>query len=518
MTENRRIFWNVIATYARSLFALLGGIFCSRWALASLGASDYGLFGVVGGLMGFITFINNTFASANSRFYAVSIGRARMDKSDGGGVADCVAWFNTALSIHIIVPTVLLVVGYPIGVWAIKSFLVIPADRVVTCIWVFRLMCLSCYISMVNVPFSAMYIAKQYIAELTIYSYLATITNLVVLYYMASHPGEWLLGYGLLSCLIAVVPQILICLRSVITFPECKIVLREMWNLARLKQLVSFAAWNGLGILCVLFRVEGISILINKSFGPSINASNTLASAVDGHASSLSSSLTGSFAPAIIAAYGEDDKNKMQALAYRSCKFGALLLIVFLVPLVAELNQVLALWLHTVPPYLPFLCVVALLSHLAEITTQGHMIAIQASGQVREYQTNMTIISILTLPAAILTVVLGGGVYAVGIVLLCARICVSLRRVFYARIFAGLSAKQWISKVIIPVAVVVVLMCVAAAIPCMAMSQSLNRLMVVTVVSCATFMATAWKFALTPSERTYVLSRLPIFCRIRSEM
>ena len=56
MTANRRIFLNIIATYGRSLYALVIGLFCGRWTLMVLGDVDYGLMGVVGGLTAFVTF------------------------------------------------------------------------------------------------------------------------------------------------------------------------------------------------------------------------------------------------------------------------------------------------------------------------------------------------------------------------------------------------------------------------------------------------------------------------------
>ena len=51
MTPNRRIFLNIIATYGRSLYALVCGLFISRWVLAALGKTDFGVCGVVVGMM-----------------------------------------------------------------------------------------------------------------------------------------------------------------------------------------------------------------------------------------------------------------------------------------------------------------------------------------------------------------------------------------------------------------------------------------------------------------------------------
>jgi len=43
MSPNRRIFLNIVATYGRSLFALVMGLVCGRWTLMALGEVDYGL-------------------------------------------------------------------------------------------------------------------------------------------------------------------------------------------------------------------------------------------------------------------------------------------------------------------------------------------------------------------------------------------------------------------------------------------------------------------------------------------
>ena len=230
MTENRRIFWNVIATYGRSLYSLAIGLFTARWALNALGVSDYGLYGLIGGLTVFISFLNGTLSAANLRFYAVSIGSVRAADNKHAALEDCRKWFNTAFSIHTLLPLVLVSIGYPIGAWVIRNFLTIPPDRVADCVWVFRFTCLSCFVGMMNVPFTAMYNAKQYIAELTVYSYVTSTANAIFLYYMVSHPGSWLFEYALWMCLLSVCPQMIICIRAFFVFQECRIRPKYMWD------------------------------------------------------------------------------------------------------------------------------------------------------------------------------------------------------------------------------------------------------------------------------------------------
>ena len=203
MTPNRRIALNVIATYGRSLLALICGLFSGRWILMALGEVDYGLFGLVGGLTAFVVFFNSLLAGAVSRYYAVSVGQA--EKFAASGLEECRGWFCTALFVHTAVPIVLLAIGYPCGVCTIKNFLTIPIDRIDACVWVWGCTCISCFIGMLNVPFRAMYIAKQYIAELTIYNFATTILNFSASYYMVSHPGVWLSRYAIWMCVLSII-------------------------------------------------------------------------------------------------------------------------------------------------------------------------------------------------------------------------------------------------------------------------------------------------------------------------
>lgn len=50
MSPNHRIFLNIIAMYGRSLIAMVCGLFASRWVLMALGQSDFGIYGLIGGM------------------------------------------------------------------------------------------------------------------------------------------------------------------------------------------------------------------------------------------------------------------------------------------------------------------------------------------------------------------------------------------------------------------------------------------------------------------------------------
>lgn len=82
MTANQRIAINFLATYGRSLFVLVCGLFTSRWVLAVLGKTDFDLYGVVGGMMVFIAFPNALLNVATGRFYEYAEGLAQKSAGD----------------------------------------------------------------------------------------------------------------------------------------------------------------------------------------------------------------------------------------------------------------------------------------------------------------------------------------------------------------------------------------------------------------------------------------------------
>ena len=507
MTENRRIALNVVATYGRSLLALVCGLLTSRWILMALGDSDYGLYGVVGSLMIFISLLNTVLASALSRFYAYSVGEARIVKSETA-LEECRKWFNTAVSIHWIVPVVLVAVGYPIGTWTVRHFLTIPSHRVEDCVWLFRFSCLAGFVGMVNVPFSAMFTAKQNIAEATLYSTLALVANFVFVGYMSSHPADWFLRYALFGCLVVIVPQFVICIRACILYPECRLVPRYMFLGSYLRRVASFAGWKILGNVCNILRGQGIAILINKVFGPRVNAAMTVSRKVEHQTSTLAGALIGAFAPAITSAFGEKDERRMKALAYRAGKFGVLLCLLFVIPVSVEIREIVRIWLKNPPPFTAGLCLCMMAYHVTDVSTTGHLTAINAHGRIREYQIVLSAISIFTLPLAGLFLWLGYGPYSVGATLVGMIGVNSLGRVWFAQKLAGLSARRWFFGSILPLLLAILVAAGTGLLPRLFMNEGIPRVLVAAACCELALLPMAWFVVMNGAERDFVAVHL----------
>ncbi len=506
VTENRRIVLNIVATYCRSLFAFACGVFGGRWALMSLGEVDYGLHGLVGGLTAFIGFLNGVLAAAVGRFYALSVGQSRKDPA--AGLEEARRWFSIALLIHTAVPAVLLAIGWPIGEWAIRCFLTIPPDRVNACLWVFRFCCVGCFIGMVSVPFNAFYGAKQYIAELMIYGFATTTLNICVLYYMVTHPRDWLVFYAGWLLVLGLIPSLIITGRAMKIFPECRFSLAYCRDWGRFRRLFSYAFWQFFGSLSVLMRGQGIAILVNKYFGPSFNASLAIARNVNGKATELGASLLGAFGPAITNAWGEGNLDRARKLAMNVCKFSVLASFVFVLPLMIELPYAMRLWLKTPPDWVTPLCCAVMMQIMINRTTKGHLVLIQATGRIGLYESVAAGLCLMMLPVAWLLIELGLGPWGLCISFVVVTAAYAWVRPFFASRLAGLSTRIWLRRVLFPLAVLAVAT-LGVGLLCRAMMPEGFVRLVVTTISCeAVLLPLAWVILFDAEDRVFIVRKV----------
>jgi O-antigen/teichoic acid export membrane protein len=507
MTENKRILLNIAATYGRSLYGIVLGLLCGRWSLMALGEVDYGLYGLVGGLVVFISFFNNILAGANSRFYAFTIGAANTASDKAAALEESRRWFNVSLFVHMWIPIVLVAIGYPIGVYAIEHWLTIPSERILSCVWVFRFVCASCFVAMINVPFSAMYGARQYLAELTIYSFIQSTLNAVILYYMITHPGVWIVKYAAWTCIINVIPQIFICLRACIVFPECHLSTSYMWDVDRLKKLGGFAGWQFIGCLCGMLRTQGMMIVINKFFGATMNAAQAIGNHVQGQCTSFAGAMQGAFVPVITQACGAGDYIKMNKFVIRTCKFNVLLSLMFMVPLAIELPQVMKLWLGNPPSYSVGLCYCAMLFYIVGCCTVGHMVAVIATGKIASYYLTLGSISIFTLPLAILAGYIFRDVFVVSACVIFMECINSVGRIYFAKLYCGTSVGEWFKNVFIPLLASLLFPVAVGILPRFCMAESFLRVCVTTILCEAVYLPLSWFVSLSDEERKFVINK-----------
>lgn len=508
MTQNKRIVLNTIATYGRSVFGVVCGIFSARWVLEALGHENYGLYAVVGAMAIFLSFLNTQFSGAIARYYAFSIGAARKFETEDVGLRECQSWFTTAVMIHTLLPLVIVSIGWPIGECAIRyGWLNIPAERISPCLWVWRIVCVSSFLSMFNVPFQAMYTAKQFIAELTIYSFIQTLAKTMFVFFMTFHRCDWLVKYALGMAVIAFVPQLLICMRAIMVFKECRIVRDAMGEFRRIKDLSCYAFWTAIGGLGYVASHQCMSLLININFGAKVVAGFGVSQTVAGEAASLTGALQGAFAPAITTAYGEGELERFRSMAFWACKAGTLLTLMFAIPMVLEIDEILLLWLKNPPPETAPLCTCTLIFIVIEKLTCGHISAVNATGKIAMFQIVRGVLRCLVIPIALIPTCFHFGAVAVAAALPVSVLAVDVGDVLIARRMTGMRVKDWICNVVWPLGIISVVSVAFGLCARQMMQQSFVRLVITTIATLLVLLPLAWVLLLSKVEREVIACR-----------
>ena len=502
MTQNKRIALNTLATYGRSVFGVLCGIFSTRWVLEALGQVDFGLYAVVGGMAIFLSFLNIQLAGAISRYYAYSIGQAKVAVDTESGVKECRAWFTTAVLIHTVVPLVLVIIGWPIGIFAIKhGWISVPMERLNACLWTWRFVCIFALLGMLTVPFQAMYTAKQYIAELTIYSFIQTFAKTAFIYYMVVAPQDWLVSYAFAMGLITVLPQMIICFRAWKVFPECRILPSAFKEFNRVKNVAGYAIWTAIGGMGYVSSHQCMGILLNNFFGAKIAGAFGISQTVSGEAASLTGALQGAFQPAITTAYGAGDKEGMRAMAFRVCKVGTLLTLMFAIPMALEINEVLRLWLKMPPPYASQMCICTLAFIVIEKLSCGHLTAVNATGKIAKFQVVRGILRTLVIPLAVFASYIGWGPVVAAAALPLSVIVVDLGDIYMARSRVGMGVRYWIERVVVPICILTVIVIIVGVIPRFILEASFLRVLLTTALVICSMAPCAWFIVLSTEER-----------------
>ena len=66
--------------YAKMGITMFISLYTTRLILSSLGESDFGIFGVVGGAIAMLTFLNNAMSTATQRFMSYAEGEGNKEK------------------------------------------------------------------------------------------------------------------------------------------------------------------------------------------------------------------------------------------------------------------------------------------------------------------------------------------------------------------------------------------------------------------------------------------------------
>lgn len=371
--NNKRIAKNATFLYIRMVLSMIVSLYTSRVVLRVLGVEDFGIYGVVGGVVAMLDFLNASMSGATSRFITYELGKSNIKRLR--------SVFSSSLIIHIGIALTVIILGETIGLYFVSNKLVIPENRMFAAHCVYQLSILAAAVNITQVPYSACIIAHE---NMDLYAYmeiLRVILKLVIVYLLEYLFFDKLILYAILvfgvSFLLAAAYR-LYCIKK---YDECHFSLKV--ESGTIKPILSFSGWDLYGNICGTIKQQGTTIILNLFYGPIVNAAASISSTVIGSLSSLSSSTTTAFRPQIIKKYAVENYVELQQLVSRSIGATSYLLSVIAFPLVIEMNLVLTIWLGQVPDHSIILTRIAIFNSLVGNINAILLTPIHATGNVR---------------------------------------------------------------------------------------------------------------------------------------
>lgn len=374
VTNNRRIAKNAIVLYIRMFISMIVGLYTSRVILNTLGVEDFGIYGVVGGVVGMLGFLNASMSGATSRYIIFELGTGELKR-----LKDT---FSMSLIIHIAIALIVFIFAETVGLWFLCNKLIIPDNRMEAALWVYQLSIFSAMLSITQTPYNACIIAHE---KMNIYAYieiLNIILRLVIVYILLIGNWDKLKLYSLLTFLVSVLIMSIYRVYCTRNFVETKF--HKVRDKSIFKPLLSFSGWDLYGNLCVTAKAQGIIYIVNIFFGVALNAASSIAGTVSGTLRGFTANIITAFRPQIIKSYSAHRIDKMQILIEDALKYTSILIIFISVPIFLEMHYILNMWLGIVPNHTVMFCRIFLISNVVGLINSIISIGVHAEGHIKQ--------------------------------------------------------------------------------------------------------------------------------------
>lgn len=500
MSNNKRIFKNTIMLYVRMIVNMIISLYTARVVLQTLGVVDYGIYGVIGGVLGMFSFFNSSMSGATSRFLTYELGK--------GDSIKLKHTFSTALIIHVAIAIFVAILCETIGIWFINEKLVIPAERMEAALWVFQFSILSMIVSVTQVPYNASIFSHE---KMDIYAYLEianSLLKLLIVYLLVIGDLDKLILYAILQFGVTLLMAFLYRLYCIKTFEECHF--KWVWDKALLKQMIGFSGWDLYGNVSVMARTQGVNMLMNMFFGPVMNAATDIATKVQAVTMQLSNNVALASRPQIVVNYSQDKHKDMITLMRDGSRITFILMMAISVPLAAEIDYILKLWLGTVPEYTGMLCILTLMWNLAVAINITTNYGVQATGKIRLVSISSGTLFLLVIPVTYVLFKLDMPYWVPFLYnFLAVFICPIIGGITLQQNLNGYSIKRMMIPDLLRGWLSVILVFVATYLIKIQMSESFARLVVVCIVSTIFVVLTSY-FIIFPKDRRQVIKNLII--------
>lgn len=456
---NRAIVKNTTFLYLRTFVTMIISLYTSRVILKYLGVDDYGIYQAVGGIVGFMSFVNNALATGSGRFITYALGTGDREKVR--------MTYSTVTIVHLLLAVLIVVLAETVGLWFFNNKMVIPAGKMVAAQWVFHLSIVTAAINITQAPFSGVITSHE---KFSVYAYVSVfeaVLKLGIAFMLVCWDADKLILYAILCLAAQIIIRMTYQIYCRINFEECRS--RLHFDAGLFKPIAEFSSWNLLSQVAMALNNQGVLVLLNLFFSPAVVSARALSLQVDGAIKQFVSNFRTASNPQIVKIYASGEQIESRELTLQTAKLSFSLMLILCVPTCMAAEPLLNIWLEEVPDFTVIFLQLIVIQNLFATLDNSFFSAFYANGRLKENAIYPPLVNLLRF--IFIFVLFKGG--SSPVVLSIAGIVVSMFLSLYVKplLMVRLLGFEWKSII-----VNVFIPCFKAAIPAFALSFPIKLL------------------------------------------
>lgn len=373
-SNNKTIIKNTSFLYFRMMFTMIISLYTSRVILQTLGVEDYGIYQAVGGIVGFLSFINSALSTGSSRFLTFELGK--------GNLENLRKTFSTTLTIHIILALFIILIAEFVGIWFIETKMNIPPDRINAALYTFHLSILTAFFTLTQVPYNASIIAHEHMSVYAYVSIVEVTLKLLIIYLLMIGNVDKLVLYATLLLIVQVGLMLYYRYYCYKHFVETKFKLSLDKKI--FKEIASFSGWSLFANASIALNNQGILLLLNMFFSPAVVAARAISIQVNMAANQFVDNFRTAVNPQIVKKFASEDYEGSKQLLLSSTKYSYFMMWILGLPIYLSANHILHIWLNEVPEYTTIFLQLIIIQSLFQVFDTSFYTALYAIGRLKE--------------------------------------------------------------------------------------------------------------------------------------
>jgi O-antigen/teichoic acid export membrane protein len=421
-------------------FLMLIALYTSRVILQKLGIDDYGIYNVVGSVVGMFVSLRSMFAGATQRFLNYEMGSDHPERVS--------TVFNTSTFINWGLGIIFVLAVEVVGLWFLNEKINVPPDRLFATYCVFHLSVLTTFISIISIPYDACIIAHERMDYYAFVSVFEGLAKLGICYLLTLWNFDRLILYSILMLSVSIILRVVNVSFCKYNFHECYF--KFEFNKSYFLRMTSFAGWAFFGNTAFALSMSGQNMILNVFGGPAVNAARGICSQVSGALSQFVGNITIVLRPFMGKVWAAGETDKVFQISFLSSKLYFFIQILFVTIVSFHASRILQLWLGVIPEYTVCFLNIILWQSLIKAFHAPIDNVFAGNGDIKLYQLAEGIILFLPVPASYLLLSWGYPYYTSLITCLIAEAIHILVITYLCKKVCGFPLKAYYKSVILP--------------------------------------------------------------------